>query len=163
MGMMDSVATWTRGVDVMVVAEAVRVQAEEAGPPPAVTRLGGRSRQNFDRVVDALNRLPRPMMTLGTVALLAAAVIAPDWFTGRMEALSGLPEGVWWVIGGVLGLHFGARAQDKAQEAKREVPVAPERAGTPVQASPRGDASVALGTLRTGPNPVLEEWRATKA
>ena len=65
--------------------------------------------------------------------------------------------------GGQLGLHFGARAQDKAQEAKRDEEPIPERAGTPAAAAPRGDAALALGTLRTGPNAALEEWLATRA
>ena len=120
MGMMDTVTTWTRGIDVIEVAEGIRTRAEEAGPPPAVRGLRPGARQGFDRIVDALNRLPRPILTFGTLALLATAVVVPDWFTGRMEALSQLPEGLWWIVGAVLGLHFGARAQDKAQEAKRE-------------------------------------------
>jgi hypothetical protein len=163
MGMIDSVTTWTRGVHPLEVAEAIRARAEEAGPPPAVRGLRPGARQGFDRVVDALNRLPRPILTLGTLALLAAAVAAPQWFTGRMEALAQLPDGVWWIIGAVLGLHFGARAQDKAVEAKRDEAPAPERAGTPAAAAPRGDAALALGALRTGPNPALEEWLATRA
>lgn len=163
MGMIDSVTTWTRGVRPIEMAEAIRARAEEAGPPPAVRGLRPGARQGFDRIVDALNRLPRPILTFGTLALLATAVIVPDWFTGRMEALSRLPEGIWWIVGAVLGLHFGARAQDKAQEAKREEAPVPERAGTPAAAAPRGDAVLALGALRTGPNAALEEWLATRA
>jgi hypothetical protein len=163
MGMMDTVTTWTRGVDPIEVADAIRTRAEELGPPPAVLKLRPGARQGFDRMVDALNRLPRPILTFGTLALLATAVVVPEWFTGRMEALSRLPEGVWWIVGAVLGLHFGARAQDKAQAAREvEAPV-PERAGTPAAAAPRGDAGVALGTLRTGPNAALDEWRAARA
>ncbi len=163
MGMMDTVTTWTRGVDPIEVAEAIRARAEESGPPPAVLKLRPRARQGFDRIVDALNRLPRPILTFGTLTLLATAVVAPDWFTGRMEALSQLPEGVWWIVGAVLGIHFGARVQDKAQAAREVEPPVPERAGTPSVAAPRGDAGLALGALRTGPNAALDEWRAARA
>lgn len=162
MGLIDAARTWARGIDPMEVADAVRRQAEEAGPPPAVRRLGTRERQGFDRLVDALNRLPRPILTFGTLGLLVAAVAAPAWFTDRMHVLAQLPESVWWMIGAVLGLHFGARAQDKAQAARIEEPATPQRAGTPASASTRGDANLALGTLQTGPNAALDDWRATQ-
>ncbi len=48
--------------------------------------------------MDALNRLPRPLMALGIIAMLAAAVIDPVWFSGRMEALAAMPEAAWWLI-----------------------------------------------------------------
>jgi hypothetical protein len=163
MGMMDTVTTWTRGVDPIEVAEAIRGRAEELGPPPVVLKLRPGARQGFDRLVDALNRLPRPILTFGTLALLATAVVVPEWFTGRMEALAQLPESVWWIVGAVLGIHFGARVQDKAQAARQEEPPIPERAGTPAAAAPRGDAVVTLGALRTGTNGALDEWRATRA
>ena len=159
MGLIANVTTWARGIDAVEVADAVRRRADEAGPPPAIQRLPAGPRATFDRLVDALNRLPRPILTFGTLALLGTAVLAPDWFSGRMEALSRLPEGVWWIVGAVLGLHFGARAQDKAVAAKTEPAPLPEAAGTPTAAAPRGDAALALDTLRTGPNAALEEWR----
>ena len=165
MGMIDSVGAWARGIDAGAVVEAIVRRAEEAGPPPVVGGLGARDRQSFDRVVDALNRLPRPIMTFGTLALMAAAVAAPDWFEGRMRMLAQIPDAVWWALGAVLGIHFGARVQDKAQEARREAgpTIPPERAGTPAVATPRGDATLTLGALLTGPNPALDDWRSTRA
>ena len=61
----------------------------------------------------------------------------------------------------MLGLHFGARAQDKAQAARRDPAPLPERSGTPAVATPRGDATLTLATLATGPNAALDAWRAT--
>lgn len=138
-----------------------------ASPPPGVNRLPPRDRAAYDRLVDAVNRLPRPLMVLGSLALMASALIAPDWFAGRMEALSDMPEALWWIIGVVLSLHFGARYQDRAQNFRREVaetvlatdpaPAAPDAA-----ASPGTDAELVLGTLETGPNPAVEEWRSAR-
>lgn len=63
----------------------------------------------FDRAVDALNRLPRPVFAFGTVALFAAAMLVPEAFAARMAALSAMPEPMWWLLGGVVSFHFGAR------------------------------------------------------
>ena len=148
------------------LAEEIRRRAEEAGPP-VLTGLSPRRRAAYDRVVDALNRLPRPLMVLGSLALLGSALFAPAWFEGRMEALSNMPEALWWVIGAVLSLHFGARSQDRSQEFQREVaasvvlPSAPAPALPQAAASPGADAALVMATLESGPNPAIEEWRGT--
>ena len=46
-----------------------------------------------------------------------------------MEALSRMPEGLWWLIGAVVSLYFGGRYQARAQEFEREVIVERVRAG----------------------------------
>lgn len=143
------------------LAEALRRRAEEAGPPPPVTGLAPRPRTAFDRLVDALNRLPRPIATLGTLALLGTALAAPDWFADRMEALSRMPEGLWWLIGAVLSLHFGARAQARSHEFRREM-AASEPLAPATPASPGADAALILATLAPGPNPALAEWKAAQ-
>jgi hypothetical protein len=148
-------------------AEALTKRLQEAGPPPG---LPTRHRANFDRAMDALNRLPRPVMVLGSLALVASALIAPVWFAARMDTLASMPEGLWWLIGAVLSLHWGARYQAHAQDFDRAVveavaqaaPSAPE-AATPAVASPGTDAAVSLDSLRTGPNAALAEWAGPQA
>lgn len=148
------------------IAEAVRAEAQAAGLPPVVTGLSARRRAAYDRLVDAANRLPRPLMVIGSLALLGSAILAPGWFESRMQALSDMPEALWWIIGAVLSLHFGARYQDRSQEFQREVAatVAQGAAPAPVlpaaQASPGSDAALVMGTLAAGPNSAVEEWRA---
>lgn len=173
MGLTDRLATWLTGLDPAAVADSVRLRVEEAGPPPVVLRLPPRERGAFDRLVGALDRLPRPVLTWATLALFAAAVVAPDWFTARMTTLAQLPDSVWWGLGAVLGLHVGARAQSHVEEARRDAvagaveaalaPPPPPRAGTPSAAAPGADAALTLGTLATGPNAALAEWAATRA
>ena len=63
----------------------------------------------YDRVVDALNRLPRPLMALGALALLGYAMDDPAGFAARMQGLRTMPQELWWLIGGVLTFYFGAR------------------------------------------------------
>ncbi len=83
--------------------------------------LDGRRRAAFDRMMDGLNRLPRPLMALGTLALMVAAVIDPVWFSARMEALAQMPEAAWWLIGGVVSLYFGGRLQAHDQSFQKEL------------------------------------------
>lgn len=70
----------------------------------------------FDRFVDGLNRLPRPLMALGTLALFGAAMYDPLWFAARMQGLALVPEPLLWLMGAIVGFYFGARHQAKGQE-----------------------------------------------
>lgn len=89
--------------------------------------LTTRQRAAYDRLVDALNRLPRPLMALGTLGVIAAALIDPVWFAARMEALSAMPEPMWWLLGAVVSLHFGGRMQVQAQSFRRDLGVEPAK------------------------------------
>lgn len=63
----------------------------------------------FDRFVNGLNRLPRPLMTLATLGLFCHAMIDPVSFTGRMAGLSQVPDQLWWLLGVIVSFYFGAR------------------------------------------------------
>jgi len=63
----------------------------------------------FDRAVDGLNRLPRPLLALGTIALFVYAMADPASFAIRMRGLAEVPEPLWWLLGAVVGFYFGAR------------------------------------------------------
>lgn len=151
----------------LALAEEVKRQADAAGVPSAVTGLAPRPRAAYDRLLDAVNRLPRPIMVLGSLALVLSALLAPEWFAARMEALGEMPEALWWIIGAVVSLHFGARYQDRSHELQREVAQA-VAAPTAValqaaEASPGADAALVAETLEPGPNPALTAWRAARA
>jgi len=75
----------------------------------------------FDRLMDALNRVPRPAMALGTLGLFAAAMIDPVWFAERMQGIALVPEPLWWLLGAVVSFYFGARHQMKGQEFQRSM------------------------------------------
>ena len=75
----------------------------------------------FDRLVDGLNRLPRPVMALGTIALFISAMSNPVWFSERMQGISLVPEPMWWLLGVVVSFYFGARHQAKGQEFQRSL------------------------------------------
>ncbi|TKD15582.1 methionine synthase I [Rhodobacter capsulatus] len=63
----------------------------------------------FDRFVNGLNRLPRPMLALGTLGLFVYAMIDPAGFSTRMVGLNAVPEPLWWLLGAIVGFYFGAR------------------------------------------------------
>jgi len=63
----------------------------------------------FDRMVNGLNRLPRPLLAFSTLGLFAYAMIDPTSFSERMVGLNLVPEPLWWLLGAVVGFYFGAR------------------------------------------------------
>ena len=128
----------------------------------------------FDRVMDGVNRLPRPALALGTLALFVAAMADPLWFAARMQGLALVPEPLWWLLGVIVSFYFGARHQSKQQAFQRELALHLARApavmrnldtlermrpGTPGAADPGGNADLALSATRPEANPALEDWR----
>ena len=105
--------------------------------------------RRFDRFVDGLNRLPRPMMALGVIGLFAAAMGDPDWFAARMAGIALVPEPLWWLLGAIVSFYFGARHQAKGQEFRRSVAETVSRAAQ-------------AGSGQDG-NPALDSWRQDAA
>ena len=63
----------------------------------------------FDRIVNGINRLPRPMLALGTLGLFVFAMTDPEAFSERMVGLTAVPEPLWWLLGAIVSFYFGAR------------------------------------------------------
>ncbi len=104
--------------------------ADPVANPPVAGR--------YNRVIDALNRLPRPLSALGALVLVAFAMIDPAGFAARMAALSDMPDPLWWLIGAVMTFTFGARETHYL----RNKPSAP----------PKPD--------ETAPNAALDDWQS---
>lgn len=75
----------------------------------------------FDRFMDALNRVPRPLMAFGTIGLCVSAMVNPLWFASRMQGVALIPEPLWWLLGTIVSFYFGARYQVKSQDFQRSV------------------------------------------
>jgi hypothetical protein len=90
-------------------ARAAQMQRAALDQMAAEFRPGGRGL--FDRVIDALNRLPRPAMALGTLGLLVSAMVDPLWFGERMAGLALVPEPLWWLLGAIVSFYFGPSGQ----------------------------------------------------
>lgn len=155
-----------RGATVQGQAMA-QMGAEFARP-----RQGG-----FDRVMDAINRLPRPALALGTLGLFAAAMADPLWFAARMQGIALVPEPLWWLLGIIVSFYFGARHQLKSQDFQRDLATTmarvPEvmgnikalgamRADSAGAAGTGPDAALALEVTEPALNPALEHWRALR-
>ncbi|MCB4454067.1 holin family protein [Leisingera sp. McT4-56] len=157
-------------------ARAHQMQSAALSQLAAEFQYGGKSR--FDRFMDGVNRLPRPMLALGTLALLAAALSDPVWFAARMQGLALVPEPLWWLLGVIVSFYFGARHQVKSQEFQKglaasiaRVPqVAKEiavlnrlRSDSPAAASTGTDAAARLETTAADANPALEAWKTRRS
>lgn len=85
-------------------AEAYRAALDEHGEEFKYVRPGF-----FDRFVNGLNRMPRPMLALGTLGLFVFAMVDPVSFAERMVGLAYVPEPLWWLLGAIVSFYFGAR------------------------------------------------------
>jgi hypothetical protein len=63
----------------------------------------------FDRMVNGLNRMPRPLLAFGTIGLFVYAMVDPEAFARRMVGLNAVPEPLWWLLGAIVAFYFGAR------------------------------------------------------
>ena len=63
-------------------------------------------RSLFDRFVGGLNRLPRPMLAFGTIALFVAAMYDPDGFADRTSSVVLVPKPLWWLMGAIVSFYF---------------------------------------------------------
>lgn len=106
----------------------------------------------FDTFVDGLNRLPRPVLALGTVGLFVFAMIDPAAFSARMVGLDSVPTELWWLLGAVVSFYFGARELHYVREKARR-----ER-GPIVRLAPSAARPAPL--QGQGENAALEDWRA---
>ena len=73
--------------------------------------------------MDALNRVPRPAMALGTLGMFVAAMVDPVWFAARMTGIALVPEPLWWLLGAIVSFYFGSRYQSKGQDFQRDLAV----------------------------------------
>lgn len=100
----------------------------------------------FDRFVNGLNRLPRPMLAFGTLALFTYAMVDPESFGTRMSGLALVPDPLWWLLAAIVGFYFGSREAHYFRT--RQAPVTALPAAAP--AAPET-------------NPAVEEWRAERS
>ncbi|MBC57526.1 MAG: carboxylesterase [Confluentimicrobium sp.] len=116
----------------------------------------------FDRIIDGLNRLPRPALALGTIALLVSAMVDPIWFATRMQGIALVPEPLWWLLGAIISFYFGARHQTKGQEFQRSIAETVARAPQVAQNISGLEllrAGPAPAAVAAAPNAALEDWR----
>ena len=106
----------------------------------------------FDSFVNGLNRVPRPLLALGTMALFIYSMIDPDGFSLRMQGLQMVPEPLWWLLGAIVGFYFGAREAHHFRDRVWPSRTAEEKTVPNVVAVPSGDFA---------DNAALRDWAAS--
>ncbi|MCV2892279.1 holin family protein [Lentibacter sp. XHP0401] len=128
MGLIERLMTMLFGGGRNVVAETAGIFVEnieaQAGRDAAMraaalNQFGNEfnmmSTSRFDRFIDGLNRLPRPLLAFGTIGLFMSAMVEPVWFAARMQGIALVPEPLWWLLGAIISFYFGSRHQAKGQ------------------------------------------------
>ena len=112
----------------------------------------------FDGLMNGLNRLPRPMLTIGTVGLFVYAMVEPIGFGVRMENLNLVPEPLWWLLGAIISFYFGAREAHyfRGRPTFRKASGSDE-AEEPAQIAPDPAANDGYAD-----NAALRDWRAQR-
>ncbi|WP_425070515.1 holin family protein [Sagittula sp. S175] len=187
MGLIQTLLSTVFGSGRNVVAETAEVfrvnaEAEAArgatAQAAALAQFGGEfrvtGRSGFDRLMDALNRIPRPAMALGTMALFVAAMVDPVWFAARMAGIALVPEPLWWLLAAIVSFYFGARHQSKGQDFQREIAATmvavPQVVRTVQDVNALRDVTPDVESeviepesfAEPGENPALADWRNTR-
>jgi hypothetical protein len=127
------------------------------------TEFAAPAGSGFDGMVDGLNRLPRPMLALGTLGLFVYAMAEPAGFALRMEGLALVPEPLWWLLGAIVSFYFGAR-ELHYQRVRTVIPRL-GGASVPTPAAPPSLVPARLSAAASQPgddpdfNAAVEEWR----
>ena len=119
----------------------------------------------FDRLLDGINRLPRPALALGTLALFMSAMFDPVWFAARMAGISLVPEPLWWLLGVIVSFYFGARHQAKNHNFQRSLATTMARAPAIAREIATLERDVGLRDPSPdddAPNAALSAWRRTR-
>ena len=74
----------------------------------------------FERFVGGLNALPRPLMALGTIALIPYAMFDEANGIGAFAGLAAVPPEVWNLVYIIVPFYFGSRIQTKHLNAKEQ-------------------------------------------
>ncbi len=143
-GAVSALGNAAKGVAEVFLPSATRKMELSAEAQMAALRQLGEEYQHpalswFDRLVNGLNRLPRPLLAFGTLGLFTYAMIDPEAFAMRMVGLNAVPEPLWWLLGAIVAFYFGARETHYFRT--------------------RGVASPLVGAAPADDNAALADWR----
>ena len=150
-----TVANAATGVaEVFRVNETRKLELDEEAYARAIGQMSGefaaQPRGWFDGLMNGMNRLPRPILTLGTVGLFVYAMVEPVGFGLRMENLNLVPEPLRWLLGAIISFYFGAREAHYFRTQPR---------------FPRAATAASPKTVAGAPdaNPALDDWAEAQA
>ncbi|NHF72733.1 holin family protein [Paracoccus xiamenensis] len=143
-----------------------RMELDEEAYGHAITQLsaefGSDRRGWFDDLMNGLNRLPRPLLTLGTLGLFVYAMVEPAGFSQRMVGLQTVPEPLWWLLGAIVSFYFGAREAHYFRS--RTFPRRIEKSVLPASDMTAPTSAPSRITEEEGfdGNAALQDWRASQ-
>lgn len=108
-GVGEAVATVAGAFGANREASAARAADSIARASTQFGKEFGTAKGPWGALVDALNRLPRPLIALGTIGLFVYAMVDPTGFAERMQALDLIPAELWWLLGSIVAFFFGGR------------------------------------------------------
>ncbi len=164
LGAVESLARAAQGLSQVFRPDATEGQRlDHEGRAAALSQLSAEfaleRRSLFDRFVDGLNRLPRPMLALGTLGLFVYAMAEPVGFSVRMEGLGFVPEPLWWLLGAIVGFYFGAREMHYVRAPLATVAMRPEPVQSAWHAPDEAEGTGAEGAGEE--NAALRDWQGT--
>lgn len=125
------------------------------------------NRTGWDSFIDGLNRLPRPLITLGILGFFIIAPLDPMRFLQIATAYEMMPDGFWALLSIIIAFYFGGRLQIKNQD--MTVKNGTLAAARQIAATQRelnalgedGEPPLAGGRSQGGPTPnsVVQAWR----
>ena len=141
------------------------------------------NRGRFDRLMDGVNRLPRPLLVLGVFGILVWTSIDPIAAAQVFTSWAIIPTEFWYVVLAIVTFYFGGRYQTKVHEMQARLanvaagvpavlqtisdledmrpdhPAMPGAAGTITSASAEMKAVGAIGYY-SNDNPALADWES---
>lgn len=140
----------TNLAEVFTQNQTRRMELDEEAYARAITQMAAEFAAPrggfFDQLVNAMNRLPRPILTLGTLGLFVYAMAEPHGFGLRMQGLAQIPEPLWWLLGAIISFYFGAREAHYFRS--RSFVQAAAQKAEPAAAPPEGDDFADNAALR---------------
>ena len=147
-GTITALGDAAKGVAEVLVPSATKrmelsAQAQSAALEQFGDEFANASTSGFDRLVNGLNRLPRPLLAFGTIGLFVYAMVDPPDFALRMVGLNAVPEPLWWLLGAVVAFYFGARETHYFRNRPVSMPT-----------------GMTAPAATTDTNPALDDWRS---
>ncbi len=163
-GLLGLIPSLNRTAEVFVANKTAAAAQEHAEQLASLSQLGAEYQQPvltwFDSVINALNRLPRPALALGTLGLFAFAMVDPVAFGIRMQGLALVPEPLWWLLGAIVSFYFGARELHHFRGRGVAVPVGQVAQVVKSMSDLREAHGTPAPAAAASENPAIVEWQA---
>lgn len=160
--------------------KAEEAEAQHHEHMAALSQLGAEFQQErsswFDIAIDGINRLPRPMLAMGTLGLFVYSMADPIGFASRMQGLDLVPDQLWWLLGAIVSFYFGARElhyarkkgagvgiEDLKRVAARRAAIDQMAADVEEPPAPNGAGVYPQAPSHPNYNAALEDWRMSVA